>query len=47
MCNLVAMWIRLPELLFEYYDPRVLREIGNAIGPVLRVDSNTVSEERG
>ena len=40
VCNMAAMWIRLPELPFEYYDPRVLREIGNAIGPVLRVDSN-------
>lgn len=47
VCNLVAVWIRLLELPFEYYDPRVLREIGSAIGPVLRVDSNTASEARG
>ncbi|XP_023893285.1 uncharacterized protein LOC112005271 [Quercus suber] len=47
VCNTVAVWIRLPELLFEYYDPGVLRKIGNAIGPVLRVDSNTASEARG
>ena len=40
VCNMVAVWIRLPELPFEYYDLGVLREIGNAIGPVLRVDSN-------
>ena len=47
VCNLVAMWIRLPELPFEYYDPGVLREIGSAIGPVLWVDSNTASKARG
>ena len=47
VCNLVAVWIRLSELPFEYYDPRVLREIGSAIGPILRVDSNTELEARG
>ena len=46
-CNLVAVWIRLPELPFEYYELAVLKEIGNAIGPVLRIDSNTASEVRG
>lgn len=47
VCNMVAMWIRLPELPFEYYDLEVLKIIGNAIGSVLRVDSNTASEARG
>ncbi|XP_023900912.2 uncharacterized protein LOC112012760 [Quercus suber] len=47
VCNMVAVWIRLPELPFEYYDPGVLREISNAIGPVLRVDFNMASEARG
>lgn len=47
VCNMVAAWIRLPEIPFEYYNPKVLKVIGNAIGPVLRVDSNTVSEARG
>ena len=46
-CSLVAVWIRLPELPFEYYELAVLKEIGNAIGPVLRIDSNTASEARG
>ena len=32
MCNAVAVWIRLPELPFEYYNPRVLKDIGTAIG---------------
>ena len=43
----VAMWVRLPELPIEFYDAAVLREIGNAIGPVLRIDSYTASESRG
>ena len=47
VCNAVAVWIRLPELPFEYYDPGVLKDIGTAIGPVLRVDSSTTSEARG
>lgn len=46
-CSLVAVWVRLPELPFEYYELTVLKEIGNAIGPVLRIDSNTASEARG
>ncbi|XP_050254840.1 uncharacterized protein LOC126700672 [Quercus robur] len=46
-CSLVAVWIRLPELPFEYYELAALKEIGNAIGPVLRIDSNTASEARG
>ncbi|KAL0000882.1 hypothetical protein SO802_014663 [Lithocarpus litseifolius] len=43
----VVMWVRLPELPIEFYDAAVLREIGSAIGPVLRIDSYTASESRG
>ena len=43
----VAMWVRLPEQPIEFYDAVVLREIGSAIGPVLRIDSYTASESRG
>ena len=43
----VAMWVRLPELPIEFYDAAVLREIGSAIGPVLRIDSYTASKSRG
>nr|XP_023918541.1 uncharacterized protein LOC112030090 [Quercus suber] len=39
--------VRLPKFLIEYYDPRVLKEVGSAIGPVLWADSNTASEVRG
>lgn len=43
----VAVWIRLPELPIEYYEPSVLRDIGRAIGPVLRIDAHTATESRG
>ncbi|XP_050254820.1 uncharacterized protein LOC126700653 [Quercus robur] len=44
---MVAVWIRLPELPIEYYELSVLREVGNTIGPVLRIDSNTTTKVRG
>ena len=43
----VAMWVRLLELPIEFYDAIVLREIGSAIGLVLRIDSYTALESRG
>ncbi|XP_050249174.1 uncharacterized protein LOC126696482 [Quercus robur] len=43
----VAVWVRLPELPIEYYDPAVLRRIGQAIGPVLCIDAHTASGIRG
>ena len=45
--SLVAIWICLPKLPIEYYDHSVLREIGEAIGPILRIDTHTVVESRG
>lgn len=46
-CSSVVVWIRFLELSFEYYEIEVLKEIGNAIGLVLGIDSNTTSEVRG
>jgi len=43
----VAVWIRLPGLPIEFYDPLILRKIGRAIGLVLRIDSHTANGERG
>ena len=42
----VAVWIRLPELPIEYYEPEALKEIGAAIGHVLRIDAHTVNGPR-
>lgn len=43
----VAVWVRLNELPIEYYDTIVLRQIGQALGKVLRIDTHTASEARG
>ena len=43
----MAVWARLPRLPIEFYDMGVLKEIGNAIGPVLRIDATTTSGTHG
>ncbi|XP_030941565.1 uncharacterized protein LOC115966474 [Quercus lobata] len=43
----VAVWVRLPKLPIEYYEPSVLRDIGEAIGPVLRIDAHTATKSKG
>nr|POE56990.1 hypothetical protein CFP56_45521 [Quercus suber] len=45
--SFVAMWVRLPELPIEYYEPSMPRELGQAIGPILRVNTHTASESKG
>nr|POE54627.1 hypothetical protein CFP56_71652 [Quercus suber] len=43
----IVVWIRLPELPIEYYEASILKDMGKAIGPVLRVDTHTTSESKG
>lgn len=43
----VAVWVKLDELPIECYDVTVLRQIGQALGTVLRVDMHTSMEARG
>nr|POE93131.1 hypothetical protein CFP56_58935 [Quercus suber] len=43
----VVVWVRFPELPIEFYDMEVLKEIGSAIGPVLRIDSYMAIGSRG
>jgi hypothetical protein len=43
----VAVWVRLLELPIEYYEPSLLKKIGHAIGPVLRIDAHTMNGARG
>lgn len=45
--SMVAVWIRLLEPPIEYYEGSVLRDIGRAIGPVLKVDNHIAMEARG
>ena len=39
--SLIAVWIMLNELPIELYETEVLREIGESIGKVLRIDSHS------
>ena len=43
----VGVWIRLPSLPIEYYEPSVLRDIGLAIRPMLKIDTQTATEAKG
>ena len=43
-CSSVAVWVRFLELPIEYYEQMALKEIGQAIGPVLRIDTHTAFE---
>lgn len=43
----VAVWVRLLELPIEYYEPIMLRKIGQSIGPMLRIVAHKVSSLRG
>ena len=43
----MVVWIQLPELPIEYYEPLVLRDIVKAIGPILRIDTHTATESWG
>ena len=42
-CSKVAVWARLPQLPIKFYEMGVLKDIGNAIDPVLRIDVITAS----
>ena len=41
------MWVRLHALPLELYETEVLKQIGEAIGKVLRIDAQTAMEARG
>ena len=40
------VWIRLHQLPLELYGPEVLKQIGESIGKVLRIDTQTAMEAR-
>jgi hypothetical protein len=42
-----AVWVRIPDLPIEYYDAKVLHYIGDRIGVTMKVDRNTLFQERG
>jgi hypothetical protein len=42
-----AVWVRISGLPIEYYDAKILHYIGNRIGQMVKVDRNTLLQERG
>ena len=42
----IVVWVRLPKLPIEFYEPASLLKIGKSIGPVLRIDSHTINGAR-
>ena len=47
LCSSVAVWLKLPDLPIEFYEPTIVKKIGSSVGPVLRIDSHTINGERG
>nr|POE45151.1 hypothetical protein CFP56_28444 [Quercus suber] len=45
--SLIAVWIRLNRLPIELYEAGVLKQLGEAIGRVLRIDTHTAMEAQG
>ncbi|XP_058760412.1 uncharacterized protein LOC131633741 [Vicia villosa] len=43
----VAVWIRIAGLPIEYYDPKFLHFVGDRVGKTIKVDKNTLQQERG
>ncbi|KAK9205125.1 hypothetical protein WN943_015392 [Citrus x changshan-huyou] len=43
----VTVWIRLPGLAVHLYDRKILQKLGQLVGNVIKIDSNTASSTRG
>ncbi|XP_024035663.1 uncharacterized protein LOC112096450 [Citrus clementina] len=43
----VTVWIRLPGLAVHLYNQKVLQKLGQMVGTVIKIDSNTASSTRG
>lgn len=43
----LTTWVRIPNLLVEYFDKAFLHRIGEKIGRVVRIDKNTESMDSG
>lgn len=41
------VWVRLPELVIEFFNKELLLRIGNHIGKAIQVDLTTMSQMRG
>ena len=43
----VMVWIRLPGLVVHLYDRKILQKLGQLVGTVIKINSNTTSSTRG
>ncbi|KAI9075696.1 hypothetical protein K1719_042312 [Acacia pycnantha] len=43
----IAAWVRIPDLPFEFYNVESLRRIGNMIGKMIKVDRSTSIYDKG
>jgi hypothetical protein len=43
----VAVWMRISGLPIEYYDSKSLKFIGDRVGKTVKIDKNTLTQERG
>ncbi|KAI9088987.1 hypothetical protein K1719_029266 [Acacia pycnantha] len=43
----IAVWIRLPDVPFEFYNIESLRRIGNMVGKMIKVDRSTSIYDKG
>ena len=43
----IVAWIRLSEMNIHFYHKNIHRRLGQIIGPVIKIDSNTVAAQRG
>ena len=43
----ITVWVKLHELPIELYETDALKQIGESLGRVLRIDANTAMEARG
>ncbi|KAI9076290.1 hypothetical protein K1719_041715 [Acacia pycnantha] len=44
---IIAAWVRLPDVLFEFYNVESLRRLGNMIGKMIKVDRSTSIYDKG
>lgn len=45
--NKTLVWIRLPNLPVELFDPLLLMDVGNMVGRAVKVDNSTLTANRG
>ncbi|XP_052299741.1 uncharacterized protein LOC107177420 [Citrus sinensis] len=43
----IVAWIRLSEMNIHFYHKHIIRRLGQIIGPVVKIDSNTITAQRG